>query len=100
MRFAEDAGDFRSERITGKRLYQGRLVKLAGHFAGEPVTAIPAEQAVAHLAPRHEIERFGVRPEPENFGDVDVAGNLIEIRDAIGPMRAPVPAMHAFQFGI
>jgi len=96
--FAEDVGDFRGERIAGDSCAHGRLIKVAGHFAGEPVAAIAAEQIVPHLAPGHDVERLGVRPEAEDFEDVDPPGDLVELGDIVGPVCAPVPAVHAFQF--
>ena len=49
-----------------------------------------AEEVVAHLGPRYQTEGLGVGPEAEDFGDIDLAGDVVEIGEAAPPAGAPV----------
>jgi len=61
-------------------------------FAREPVGAV-AKEVVAHFGKLDHVEGGGVGPETQNFPDVDFAGDLVEFRDALGPVGDPVFAV-------
>ena len=97
MRFLEDVRNAVGEGAVLQHGAQIQLAHLGGIFAGKPVFGL-AEQVVAHFSPRDQIERLGVSPEPQDFRDVDVAGNVQIIRQTVRPVRAPVRAENLFHF--
>ena len=89
--FAEDGGDAGGE---GGFLEDGEelgVFDVGGVGAGEPVVGL-AEEVVAHFGPVGEVEGFGVGPEAEDFGDVDLAGDIHVVGNAVVPVVAPVLA--------
>ena len=58
-----------------------------------------AEEVVAHLAPVHHVERFGMGPEAEDFADIDFAGNVDVMGKAAKPILEPIRSERFFHLG-
>src|SRR5262245_48097753 len=53
-----------------------------------------AEQVVTHLAPINQVERFGIRPEPQNFANIDLARHINILGNSLKPIAAPIGPKH------